>query len=88
MRELPKPLSLQEHQLETSTSRQLLKKWNTKNDCARVTKVMEQSEKLSNVGSQKASRVTKCRRSTNLGLRKITEPLTKLGKEEATFKGA
>jgi hypothetical protein len=49
---------------------------------------MEQSEKLSNVGSQKASRVTKCRRSTNLGLRKITEPLTKLGKEEATFKGA
>jgi hypothetical protein len=26
MRELPKPLSLQEHQLETSTSRQLLKK--------------------------------------------------------------
>ena len=88
MRELPKPLNSREHQLETSTSRQLLKKGNIKNDCARVTKAMKQSEKLSNVRSQKASRVTNCCRLTNLGLRKITEPLTKLGKEEATFRGA
>jgi hypothetical protein len=50
-RELPKPLSSQEHQLETSTSRQLLKKGNTKNNCARVTKAKKQSEKLSNVRS-------------------------------------
>jgi hypothetical protein len=29
-----------------------------------------------------------CHRSTNLGLRNVTEPLTKLRKEEATFRGA
>jgi hypothetical protein len=88
IRELPKPLSSLEHQLETSTFRQLLKKGNTKNDCARVTKPTKQSEKLSNVRSQKASRATSCCRSTNLGLRNITEPHTKLRKEGATFRGA
>jgi hypothetical protein len=85
-RELPKPLSLQEHQLETNMSRQLLKEGNTKDDCARVTKATKQSKKLSNVRSQKASRVMNCHRSTNQGLRDVTEPLIKLRKEETTFR--
>jgi hypothetical protein len=53
MRELPKPLNSREHQLETSMSRQLLKKGNTKNDCARVTKATKQPKKLSNVRSKR-----------------------------------
>jgi hypothetical protein len=87
MRELPKPLSLQEHQLEMSMSRQLLKEENTKDNQAGVTKVMKQSKKLSNVRSQKASKVTSCCKSINQGLRNVTELLTKFRKKEITFQG-
>jgi hypothetical protein len=65
-------------------SRQLLKEGNTKDNCAGVTKVMK--KKLSNVRSQKASKVTSCRRIPTQGLRNVIEPLTKLKKEEVTFK--
>jgi hypothetical protein len=61
IRELPKPLSLQEHQLETSISRQLPKEENTKNNHAGVTKAKRQSKKLSNISrSQNASKATGC----------------------------
>jgi hypothetical protein len=65
-------------------SRQLLKEGNTKDNCAGVTKVTK--KKLSNVRSQKASKVTSCCRIPTQGLRNVIEPLIKLKKEEVTFK--
>jgi hypothetical protein len=86
-RELPKPLSLQEHQLETSMSRQLPEEENTKDNGARVTKAMKQSKKLSNIsGSQNASKATGCCSSLIQRLENVTEPLTKLRKGKMTFR--
>jgi hypothetical protein len=85
-RELPKPLSLREYQLETSMSRQLPKEGNTKDNGAKVTKATKQSKKLSNDGSQKASRAMNCHWLTNQRLGNVTELLTKLRKGEMTFR--
>jgi hypothetical protein len=82
-RELPEPLSLREHQLETSMSKQLLKGESTKNNHAGVTK----ARRLSNIsGSQNASKATRCRSSLIQRLKNIIEPLTKLRKGKTTFR--
>jgi hypothetical protein len=86
LRELPKPLSLREHQPETSMSRQLPKEENTNGNSAGVTKVMKQPKKLSNIRSQSTSKVTGCCSSLIQGLKNIIEPLTKLRKGKMTFR--
>jgi hypothetical protein len=88
-RELPEPLSLREHQLETSMSKQLPKEENAKDNGTRITKAMEQSKKLSNVSrSQSALKATGCCSSLIQRLRNVIEPLTKLRKEKMTFRKA
>jgi hypothetical protein len=86
-RELPEPLGLREHQLETSVPKQLPKEENTEDNGAKIAKAREQPKKLGNISrSQSASRATGRRNSLIQGLRDIVEPLTKLGKGKMTFR--